>query len=162
MLGESESNFVLDANGNKETYFPVVVVDTSFFMSAILCSFSDDEVKSAADFIEELISKNGQIVVPQIFWFEVGNVLLNAAKPKKNGGSARITKKQVLQIENLINELPIYTDLQPDIQTRMRIRELAQEYDLSYYDASYLELSQRKNLVLKTLDKDLQSAANRA
>lgn len=155
-----ESNFILDADGNKETYFPVVVVDTSFFMSAIFCSFTNDEVKSAADFIEELISKNGQIVVPQIFWFEVGNVLLNAAKPKRNGDAARITKKQVLQIENLINELPIYTDLQLDIQTRMRIRELAQEYDLSYYDASYLELSQRKNLVLKTLDKDLQSAAN--
>ncbi len=157
-----ESNFILDSDGNKETYFPVVVVDTSFFMSAILCSFTDDEVKSAADFIEELISKNGQIVVPQIFWFEVGNVLLNAAKPKKNGSPARITKKQVLQIENLINELPVYTDLQPNIQTRMRIRELAQEYDLSYYDASYLELSQRKNLVLKTLDKDLQNAANQA
>lgn len=160
MMGES--NFVLDADGNKETYFPVVVVDTSFFMSAILCSFIDDEAKSAADFIEDLISKNGQIVVPQIFWFEVENVLLNAAKPKKNGCSARITKKQVLQIENLINELPIYTDLQPDIQTRMRIRELAQENDLSYYDASYLELSQRKNLVLRTLDKKLQSAVNRA
>lgn len=160
MMGES--NFVFDADGNKETYFPVVVVDTSFFMSAILCSFTDDEAKFAADFIEDLISKNGQIVVPQIFWFEVGNVLLNAAKPKKNGSSARITKKQVLQIENLINELPIYTDLQPDIQTRMRIRELAQENDLSYYDASYLELSQRKNLVLRTLDKKLQSAVNRA
>lgn len=148
---------IIDSSGNEEEYFPVVVVDTSFFMSAVLCSFTDDEASSAADFIEDLISKNGQIVVPQLFWFEIGNVLLNASKPKKDGSPARITKTQLLQIENLISELPIYTDAQPDSQTRMRIRELAENYGLTYYDASYLELAQRKDLELKTFDLQLKS-----
>lgn len=137
--------------------FPVYVVDTSYFVSAILNSYVSDESKEAADFIRNIIRVNGQIVVPQLFWFELGNVLLNAAKTKKDGSPARITKMQLMKIEQLISELPIYTDLQPDSQTRMRIREYAMEYNLSYYDASYLELAQRKNLILKTFDKQLLS-----
>lgn len=152
------NEIIIDSDGNEEEYFPVVVVDASFFMSAVLCSYTDDEASGAADFIEELISKNGQIVVPQLFWFEIGNVLLNATKPKKDGSPARITKSQLLQIENLISELPIYTDLQPDSQTRMRIRELAENFGLTYYDASYLELAQRKDLELKTFDAELKNS----
>lgn len=85
-------------------------------------------------------------------------MLLNAVKPKKDGAASRITKLQLLKIEHLIADLPIYTDLQPDFETRARIREIAEEFDLSYYDASYLELALRKDLVLKTFDKKLLEA----
>lgn len=157
MKAENES-LIVNLNGEIESYFPAVVVDTSFLVGAILSDIVGDESKEAAQFIEELISKNGQIVVPQIFWFEVGNVFLNATKQKKDGGSPRISTMQMLKIEQLLADLPVYTDLQPDFETRMRIREIAREFGLSYYDASYLELAQRKGLELKTFDRQLLKA----
>lgn len=161
MMAENE-HLIINSNGEIEDELPVAVIDTSFLVGAILNNFVDDESKAAAIYIEDLISKNGQIVVPQIFWFEIGNVLLNAAKPKKDGREARISKIQLLKIEQLISELPIYTDLQPDLETRTRIREIAQEFDLSYYDASYLELAIRKDLTLKTFDKKLLEAITKS
>lgn len=160
-MAENE-HLIINSNGEIEDEFPVAVIDTSYLVSAILNSFVDDESKEAAEYIEALISKNGQIVVPHIFWFEIGNVLLNAAKTKKDGSSARISRIQLLKIEQLLAELPIYTSLQPDSETRIRIREIAQEFDLSFYDASYLELALRKDLVLKTFDKKLQEAATKS
>jgi len=145
---------------NNDIGFPVVVVDTSFFAGAILCDSVDDKSKEAAVFIEKLIGMHGQLVVPQLFWFEIGNVLLNASKIKKDGSPARISTKQLMKIEQLISDLPIYTDLQPDTETRIRIRQMAQEYELTYYDASYLELAERKGIELKTFDKQLLNALN--
>ena len=57
-----------------------------------------------------------------------------------------------------LQKLPIYTEPQPDAQIRSRIFDLAQEYDLSFYDASYLELARRNGLELKTYDEDLLKA----
>ncbi|WP_407399047.1 type II toxin-antitoxin system VapC family toxin [Treponema sp.] len=159
---KAESEFVtVNSCGEIESSFPAAVVDTSFLAGAILSDVVGDESKEAAEFIEDLISKNGQLVVPQLFWFEIGNVFLNAVKPKKDGRESRISKMQLLKIEQLLTDLPIYTDLQPDSETRMRIREIAMEFDLSYYDASYLELAQRKGLQLKTFDRQLLQAISR-
>ena len=54
--------------------------------------------------------------------------------------------------------LPIFTDVLPDGEIRQRIYTIAQEHNLSYYDASYLELAHRYNLSLKTYDEDLVNA----
>jgi len=137
--------------------FPLCVVDNSFLISAVLSVYCEDEKTSenAFAFLEELISNNGQIYVPQLFWFEFGNVLLNAAKPKKSGEKARISQVQLVEIMQLVGKLPIYTDPQPDSQTMQRIMTYAQEYNLSFYDATYLELAKRYDIPLKTYDKEL-------
>ena len=57
-----------------------------------------------------------------------------------------------------LQQLPVYTDLQPDGEIRQRIFDLAEEYQLSFYDAAYLELSRRKSLPLKTYDAALLRA----
>jgi len=44
----------------------------------------------------------------------------------------------------------------------MRFHTLAWEYNLSAYDAAYLELAQRRGLGLATLDQRLSSAAQEA
>ncbi len=139
-----------------QTTLPAAVIDTSFMVAAIFSAFSEDENKSAAAFMEDIISRNGQFYVPQIFWFEFGNVLISALRPGKNGKSARLTADEVLQIESILADYPIYTDSQPDIATRMRIREIAEKNNLSFYDASYYELSLRYNLPLKTFDTALE------
>lgn len=152
-------HIVIDSEGNIEDSLPVAVVDTSYFMSAILSNYTSDESSEAQKFLQDLIEKNGQIIVPQFFWFEIGNVLLNAVKPKKDGSAGRISKVQLDEILMDISALPIYTDLQPDSETRTRILSTALDSNLTYYDATYLELARRKGLPLKTWDKALQAAA---
>lgn len=155
------AHIVIDSSGNFEDSLPVAVVDSSYFMSAILSDYVADESVQSKEFLQDLIEKNGQIIVPQIFWFEIGNVLLNASKPKKGGSSARITKVQLEEILMAVSELPIYTDLQPDSEIRTRILSIAASENLSYYDAAYLEFARRKDLPLKTWDKALQVASER-
>ena len=154
-----KNHIVIDSNGNLEDPLPLAVVDTSYFASALLSEFTSDESSVSRDFLQDLIQKNGQIIVPQLFWFEIGNVLLNAAKPQKNGALARITKAQTDAIFMSIAELPIYTDLQPDSEIRARIFSIAQAENLTYYDATYLELARRKDVPLKTWDSDLARAS---
>lgn len=137
------------------TELPLYVFDNSYLASAFLSIYSDAENTEALDFIDNFVSQNGQIYVPQLFWVEFGNVLLNAAKPKKNGDSPRITQVQLVEIMQLVKKLPIYTDPQPDSDTMQRIMTYAQEYNLSFYDATYVELSRRYNIPFKTYDKEL-------
>lgn len=139
-----------------QTTLPAAVIDTSFMVAAIFSAFSEDENKSAVAFLEDIISRNGQLYVPQVFWFEFGNVLVSASRPGKNGRPPRLSANEVLQIESILADYPIYTDPQPDIATRMRIRELAEKNNLSFYDASYYELALRHNLPLKTFDTALE------
>ena len=133
----------------------VAVIDASFFLGAFLSEFCNDEEKNARDYISKIIQNNGQIYVPQLFWFEIGNVLTNAVKPKKNGSAGRLSLPQFLTVYQNIRELPIYTDPQPDSETQLRISNLAVQYNLTFYDASYLELAIRTSLPLKTFDKEL-------
>ena len=77
---------------------------------------------------------------------------------KNKGGAPVLTKSDAMDIMYDLQMLPIYTEPQADSEIRSRIFDLAVEYNLSYYDASYLELSRRYNLVLKTYDEDLKRA----
>ena len=156
--GIFEREIIVDSEGNEESEFPVAVVDASYFLSAILADFTDGKSQEASAFLSDLIGKNGQIVVPQLFWFELGNVLANAARPKKDGSPAKISRVQLAALERNIADLPIYTDLQPDSEIRLRIRDIALSEGLAYYDAAYLELARRDNVPLKTWDTDLQTA----
>ena len=131
------------------------VVDSSFFLGAILADICPDEKKEAWDYIAKIIKNNGQLYVPQLFWFEVGNVLTNSVRKKKDGSPGRLTQTQFLTIQQYVKELPIYTDPQPDSETLLRISNLALQENLTYYDAAYLELSIRTGLPLKTFDKEL-------
>ena len=152
---------IIDSNGNTEESIPAAVIDTSFFLSAVLASYTENENSMSQEFIQNLLEKNGQIIVPQLFWFETGNVLLNAVKPGKNGSPSRITKAELDAILMTVSSLPIYTDLQPDSETRTRIITTAQDTGLTYYGAAYLELARRKDVELKTWDKALKDAWER-
>lgn len=144
-----------------QTAFPAAVIDTSFMVAAIFSAFSEDENTSASAFMEDIIRQNGQFYVPEVFWFEFSNVLVSASRPGKNGNPPRLTPDEVLQIESILEDYPIYTDVQPDAATRMRIREIAEKHSLSFYDASYYELALRTGLPLKTFDDALLHAWNK-
>lgn len=158
---EDTKPHIFDSNGNPEETLPIAVMDTSYFISAILCSYTEDENSIAQKYLQNLLENNGQIIVPQLFWFEIGNVLLGAVKTKKDGSPGRITKAQLDEILMMVSALPIYTDLQPDSETRTRILSTALDTGLTYYDAAYLELARRQDVELKTWDKALMEAWER-
>lgn len=139
---------------NKE--FPCFVADCSFIISYLLEAFCDDELNDSAKAIEYLINNNGQIYVPGLFWYEVNNVLLYKTRPDSKGNS-RLGVADVSEILYDLKALPIYTDNQLDFEIMSKIRDLALQYNLSFSDASYLELSRRYNIPLKTYDKALMN-----
>ncbi len=136
---------------------PCFVADTSFMAAYLLNGLCDDEMSDCVKDIEYVLENNGQIYVPPLFWYEIQNVLLYKTRSKKDG-KARLTNTDVMDIMYDLQCLPIYTDMLPDGEIRQRIFSMAQEHNLSYYDASYFELARRYNLVLKTYDEDLKRA----
>ena len=76
----------------------------------------------------------------------------------KRTGLPRISPADAADIAYDLARLPIATDLLPDTEIRSRIQQLALYHNLSYYDASYLELSHRTGFSLKTFDQALLKA----
>lgn len=137
---------------------PAAVMDTSFLVAFVLGSKDEPDFEKARKTVLEILDKNGFIFVPALFWYEFGNVILNAAKTRKDGKPARITKSQADDILYDAKDLPIVADSKSDLDILMRTQNLAEEFGLSFYDASYLELARRMDLPLYTLDEDLQKA----
>ena len=134
--------------------FPCFVADTSFIVAYLLNGLCSDELSGCVSDIEYLLLNNGQIYVPQLFWYEIYNAILSKTR-RSSGG---ISKADAMDILYDLQKLPIYTEPQPDAQIRSRIFDLAEEYNLSFYDASYLELARRNGLELKTYDEELKKA----
>ena len=137
--------------------FPCIAVDTSFMAAYILNGYCSDELSDCITDVEYILNNNGQFYVPQLFWYEIENVLLYKIRRNKKG-QMYLSKSDVMDIIYDLQQLPIYTDLQPDGEIRQRIFDMAEEHNLSYYDASYLELARRFSIPLKTYDSDLLSA----
>ena len=137
--------------------FPCIAVDTSFMAAYILNGYCSDELSDCIKEVEYILNNNGQFYVPQLFWYEIENVLLYKIRKNKKG-QVYLSKSDVLDIIYDLQQLPIYTDLQPDGEIRQRIFDMAEEHNLSYYDASYLELARRYSIPLKTYDADLSAA----
>lgn len=139
--------------------FPCFVADTSFMAAYLLNGLCDAEFSDCIKDVEYILENNGQFYVPQLFWYEIYNVLLYKVRNNK-GGNVLLSKADAMDIMYDLQLLPIYTETQSDSEIRSRIFDLALEYNLSYYDASYLELSRRYNLKLKTYDKELKRASS--
>lgn len=137
--------------------FPCIAVDTSFMAAYILNGYCSDELSDCIKEVEYILNNNGQFYVPQLFWYEIENVLLYKIRKNKKG-QVYLSKSDVMDIIYDLQQLPIYTDLQPDGEIRQRIFDMAEEHNLSYYDASYLELARRYSIPLKTYDADLLAA----
>ena len=90
--------------------------------------------------------------VPPVWPLEIGNALLVAAK------RGRLTAKDVNQLVTELRALPLEIDFNSTEQALEKTLNLARKYDLTTYDASYLELAKRRNLPLVTLDTKLRQA----
>lgn len=122
-----------------------IVLDVS--VAAAWCF--PDEQAIAADRVLDALPRVGG-AVPGIFWYEIRNVLV------VNERRGRIDRVGSTRFLMRLRELRLQYDDDHDEETVM---ELAREYALSVYDASYLETAMRRGDDLATLDRALAAAA---
>ena len=127
------------------------VLDCSMTMAWV---FADEATASTEALRESLLSESA--VVPGLWPVEVGNVLLVALR------RGRITEKDRARIRDDLLALPI--DIEPVSCERVwgAVLRVANQRNLSVYDAIYLELALRLKLPLATLDKTLAAAGRAA
>lgn len=125
------------------------VLDCSVTVSWLMLDESFD-----FNFLNQVVEKGA--IVPSLWSLEIGNVLLIAERKK------RITTEQRQKSIHTLAELPIIVDMQTSDHAWLETMEIAERYDLTLYDASYLELALRRSLPLATFDKSLKRAAEKA
>ena len=131
---------------------PLLVVDAS---AALAVVFTNEEGAEVETLFRELIAQNGQIHVPSLFWYELGNGLLAAER------SGRIDEQQSGDAVAVFDRLPIVTDSELSHAVRSRIAGFAGTHKLTFYEAAYLELSERLLCPLKTFDGHLLALKSR-
>ena len=112
----------------------------------------EDETTPDTDKILDMICEEGAFV-PNLWHLEITNVLIQAEK------RGRITPTAISQRLNELSLLPIKVDLETHQKAFTNIARLAQEQNLTSYDAAYLELALRRNLGIATKDKAMKKAA---
>ena len=111
-----------------------IVIDASV---ALAWCFPD-EVSAYADGV--LVALEDQrIIVPAVWPLEVANALLVGERRK------RIRLSEVRRFVELLKGLDIVVDAQPVADTVSNVLPLAREYDLSSYDAAYLDVAIRRD-----------------
>jgi predicted nucleic acid-binding protein len=128
-----------------------VVVDASV---ALAWCFPDE----ASDYADgALVALKGQaMVVPAVWGLEIANAMLAGERRK------RLKQPEIMRFLALLEGLPIVQDDLAVSESVSNVLPLARDYDLSAYDAAYLELSIRHGIPLATLDAKLRKAAQRA
>ena len=113
-----------------------------------------DEHHSQSESVRLQIEKGIRVAVPSIWTLEVINVLRIAEKRK------RITSDDTQRYcQWLFFSLPIEIDSMVNQVTFHTLLSLMREYDLTAYDAAYIELAQRRGWPLATLDEKMKKAA---
>jgi predicted nucleic acid-binding protein len=108
----------------------------------------------ATPFTESLLDSLGAqpIWAPALWVLECTNVLQSAQRRR------RISAERRVQIADELAQLPVRTD--PQVHEFVALDRLAASHGLSAYDAAYLELAQRRSLVLVSLDAKLVACAS--
>jgi len=122
-----------------------IVVDAS----ALLCLAFDDEGVPYGSALIDAIHHDGAIA-PSILWYELRNALI------VNERRGRIQPEMSTAFLALLGQLPIVIR---ELPADTGVMDLARRFQLSVYDAAYLELAIRERAALASLDGGLQTAA---
>jgi len=125
-----------------------LVLDCSATMPWIFAS----EATVETDLVLDTVTAGAKVWVPALWHLEVANVLL---------GAKRRNRIDRAGIEQFMARLAVY-DIEVDADTVAaawsRTLGLADLYQLTEYDAVYLELALRKGVPLASLDRELCAA----
>lgn len=125
-----------------------LVIDNSIVMA---WCFLDERSEYAM--VVRAFLNNNTAVQPVVWPLEAGNVVAVAIRRK------RISHEDGTHFLSLLESLPIEVEATSPSRMFREVYTLAQKYQLSTYDASYLELAMRRDMLLATQDKALARAA---
>lgn len=126
------------------------VLDASVTMAWL---FEDEATRTTEALLDRLNSE--EALVPTLWAYEVGNVLLMAERRK------RITEAQGRRFSQLLESLPISISDSHLISLWSSAIVVARAHGLSVYDGAYLDLAMREGMPLATRDKALRKAARK-
>ncbi len=123
----------------------MIVLDTSIVFAYNL---PDEQSETADAAMIHAVEHGG--IVPSLLWYELRNILIVSER------RGRLTAAKTAGILNDVRDMGLEVDRTHDGGV---VLELARHHELSVYDASYLELAQRRGVALATLDQKLNKAA---
>jgi predicted nucleic acid-binding protein len=126
-----------------------LIIDASITMA---WCFEDEATPATEEVLDQVIESNA--LVPSVWRFEVGNALQMAIRRK------RIT--EIFRDDALakLQAMPITVDPETDAYVWTTALRLSERFGLTLYDAAYVELAQRRNLPLASLDQEMRAAAS--
>jgi predicted nucleic acid-binding protein len=125
-----------------------LVLDASLTLSW----FFKDERTPGTDAVLTWVTETGA-VVPALWRLEVANALQMGIRRGRIDAAFRDSALTQL------SQLSIAADPDTDAYAWTTILQLAARFQLTLYDAAYLELAQRRRLPLATLDRELRDAS---
>lgn len=126
-----------------------LVLDASYAASWFL---PDEQSRESEQLLAEVQAGKLTLCVPELWIYEMANLLRMAGK------RGRLDPETLREASLLLEEIPVERfSHAPSLMARWLA--LAERHGLSAYDAAYLELAERLNLPLKTLDQKLRRAA---
>lgn len=125
----------------------MLVLDSSVTLAWIL----DDETAGAESTLELMDVERA--IVPAHWILEVTNGLRMAVRRQ------RLKPENVAALMKQLRTLPLRVDPETEVMGWNEIPALAARFDLTTYDAAYLELAMRLDAPLATLDQNLSRAA---
>jgi predicted nucleic acid-binding protein len=128
------------------------VIDSSAAFAWIYPSQSTD----ATDRLLEEVENGAGIVVPVLWFTEIANSLLVLQKRKKLTHAERKTALETL------SKLTFTADDEAPRAAFTKTSDLAERYNLTVFDATYLEFALRQKLPLASRDDALNAAAKKA
>jgi predicted nucleic acid-binding protein len=124
-----------------------LVLDSSVALSWF---FEDERTAATTNVLEQVVEQGA--VVPAIWRLEVANALQSSLRRGRIDAVFRDASLCDLA------QLDVGTDPETDSHAWAATLRLAERFRLTLYDAAYLELAQRRELPLATLDHDLWAA----
>ena len=128
------------------------VLDNSVAMRWLLKDGSAERLAYADKVLGLLMQDSAQAIVPGVWPLEVANVIVKAQ------AKGLVSEARAAVFIGLLGDMGISVDTRTAERAMGDTLQLARRYQLSSYDASYLELALREGLPLATLDADLHSA----
>ena len=107
--------------------------------------------------VQSHVASGWRAIVPPLWQLEVANALLLNER-RKNLTSAE-ADRSLLDLETFLASL---ADLDHTPAAMRELANVARAYQLTVYDAAYLELAKRESLPIATLDKGLRAASVKA
>ena len=99
------------------------------------------------------VAAGATVIVPALWFLEMSNVLLMAQRRH------RLTAGQRKAAMEKLTAMQLTVDEEGTRNVFGKTSELAEEYGLTIYDATYLELASRRSLPLASRDEALRNAA---